>query len=39
MGTHPKTGKEAPIPPRKVMEFKPSGVLRRRLARPEKVIE
>jgi integration host factor subunit alpha len=32
MGRNPKTGKEAQIPPRKVMVFKPSNILRKRLA-------
>src|SRR6266436_6526913 len=37
MGRNPKTGKETPIPPRRVMVFKPSAVLRRRLARTDEV--
>ncbi len=31
MGRNPKTGKEAPIPPRRVVVFKPSGILKRRI--------
>jgi integration host factor subunit alpha len=34
MGRNPKTGKEVPIPPRRVMVFKPSATLRQRLAVP-----
>src|SRR5882757_3753838 len=33
MGRNPKTGEEMPIPPRRVLVFKPSAVLRQRLAR------
>jgi integration host factor subunit alpha len=32
MGRNPKTGKVAPIPPRRVMVFKPSAILKQRLA-------
>jgi len=39
MGRNPKTGRETPIPPRRVMVFKPSAVLRQRLARTDEVIE
>jgi len=39
MGRNPRTGKEVSIPPRKVMGFKPSTVLRQRLARIEEAIE
>src|SRR6266446_10765984 len=38
MGRNPKTGKEAPIAPRRVMVFKPSAILRQRLARADEVI-
>jgi|HubBroStandDraft_4_1064222.scaffolds.fasta_scaffold203028_1 integration host factor subunit alpha len=31
MGRNPKTGKEAPISPRRVMVFKPSAILRQRI--------
>ncbi len=31
MGRNPKTGVEVPISPRRVMVFKPSGTLKRRL--------
>src|SRR3954468_8034154 len=31
MGRNPKTGAEAPIPPRRVLVFKPSAVLKRRV--------
>ena len=34
VGRNPKTGKEMRIPPRRVMMFKPSAILRERLARP-----
>ena|SRR6266446_4521046 len=39
MARNPKTGKEVPILPRKVMVFKPSTVLRQRLARIDEAIE
>jgi integration host factor subunit alpha len=39
MGRNPKTGKETPIPPRRVMVFKPSAVLRQRLARTDEATE
>jgi integration host factor subunit alpha len=39
MGRNPKTGKVAPIPPRRVMVFKPSAILRERLGRADDVIE
>jgi len=39
MGRNPKTGKEVSILPRKVMVFKPSTVLRQRLARIDEAIE
>jgi integration host factor subunit alpha len=31
MGRNPKTGREVPISPRRVMVFKPSGILKRRI--------
>ena len=31
IGRNPKTGEEAPIPPRRVMVFKPSNVLKQRI--------
>jgi integration host factor subunit alpha len=31
VGRNPKTGKEAPIPPRRVVVFKPSAVLKQRI--------
>jgi integration host factor subunit alpha len=31
MGRNPKTGKEVPIPPRRVMAFKPSDLLKQRI--------
>jgi integration host factor subunit alpha len=34
MGRNPRTGEERPIPPRRVMVFKPSAVLKQRLANP-----
>ena len=37
MGRNPKTGKEAPIAPRRVMVFKPSAIFKRRLARADEV--
>jgi integration host factor subunit alpha len=39
MGRNPKTGKVVPITPRRVMVFKPSGILKQRLARADKAIE
>ena len=39
MGRNPKTGKEVSIAPRKVMVFKPSAIVRQRLARADEVIE
>lgn len=39
MGRNPKTGKEVPIAPRRVMVFKPSAIVRQRLARTDEVIE
>jgi integration host factor subunit alpha len=39
MGRNPKTGEEKLIPPRRVMVFKPSAVLRQRLARAGEEIE
>ena len=39
MGRNPKTGKETPIPPRRVIVFKPSAVLRQRLARTDEATE
>jgi integration host factor subunit alpha len=39
MGRNPKTGEEKPIPPRRVMLFKPSAVLRRRLAHIDEAID
>jgi integration host factor subunit alpha len=39
MGRNPKTGKEAPITPRKVMVFKPSAIFKQRLARVHETIE
>jgi integration host factor subunit alpha len=39
MGRNPKTGKEVPIAPRRVMVFKPSTIVRQRLARTDEVIE
>ena len=38
MGRNPKTGEETPIPPRRVLVFKPSAVLRQRLARTHEAI-
>jgi integration host factor subunit alpha len=38
-GRNPKTGKEVPIAPRRVMVFRPSAVLRQRLTRAEEVIQ
>jgi integration host factor subunit alpha len=31
MGRNPKTGKEVPIPPRRVMVFKPSDLLKQQI--------
>ena len=31
IGRNPKTGIEAPIPPRRIMAFKPSAILKRRI--------
>jgi integration host factor subunit alpha len=39
MGRNPKTGKMVPITPRRVMVFKPSGILKQRLASADEVIE
>jgi integration host factor subunit alpha len=39
VGRNPKTGKEVPIAPRRVMVFKPSAILRQRLARADGAIE
>jgi integration host factor subunit alpha len=39
MGRNPKTGKEVSIAPRRVMVFKPSAIVRQRLARADEVIE
>src|ERR1700730_5253358 len=39
MGRNPKTGKEVPITPRRVMVFKPSAILKQRLARADEVIQ
>jgi integration host factor subunit alpha len=39
MGRNPKTGKEVPITPRRVMVFKPSAILKQRLACANKAIE
>src|SRR5258705_1023701 len=39
MGRNPRTGEETLIPPRRRMAFKPSAVLRQRLARAGAVIE
>jgi integration host factor subunit alpha len=39
MGRNPKTGKVASIMPRRVMVFKPSGILKQRLALADEVIE
>jgi integration host factor subunit alpha len=38
-GRNPKTGKEVLIPSRKVMLFKPSAILKQRLARADQAIE
>ncbi len=39
MGRNPRTGEITPIPPRRVMVFKPSPILRQRLTRADEVIE
>jgi integration host factor subunit alpha len=39
MGRNPKTGKVVPIMPRRVMVFKPSGILKQRLALADDEIE
>jgi integration host factor subunit alpha len=39
MGRNPKTGKMVPITPRRVMVFKPSGILKQRLALADEEIE
>ena len=39
IGRNPKTGKETPIAPRRVMVFKPSAILRRRLAGSDSPME
>ena len=39
MGRNPKTGKVVPITPRRVMVFKPSGILKQRLALADEVIQ
>jgi integration host factor subunit alpha len=39
IGRNPKTGKEVSIAPRRVMVFKPSAILKQRLARADGVIE
>ena len=39
IGRNPKNGKETPIAPRRVMVFKPSAVLKQRLARADQTIE
>lgn len=39
IGRNPKTGKETPIAPRRVMVFKPSAILRRRLAGSDNAVE
>ena len=38
MGRNPKTGKEAQIPPRRVMVFKPSAILRQHLATADPIL-
>ena len=38
MGRNPRTGQETLIPPRRVMVFKPSAVLKQRLARAGEMI-
>ena len=39
MGRNPKTGEEAPISPRRVVVFKPSEVLKRRINAPRSHID
>jgi integration host factor subunit alpha len=39
VGRNPKTGQETPIAPRRVMVFKPSAVLKQRLAPADQIIE
>ena len=39
MGRNPKTGKEVPIAPRRVMVFKPSAIFRQRLVGADEAIE
>jgi integration host factor subunit alpha len=39
IGRNPKTGKQVPIAPRRVTVFKPSPLLKKRLARADEVIE
>jgi integration host factor subunit alpha len=39
LGRNPKTGKEVPITPRRVMVFKPSAVLKQRLGRADEATE
>jgi integration host factor subunit alpha len=38
MARNPKTGEAASIPPRKVMVFKPSPILRKRIAAPTRLL-
>jgi integration host factor subunit alpha len=38
-GRNPKTGKMVPITPRRVMVFKPSAILKQRLARADEAID
>jgi integration host factor subunit alpha len=35
IGRNPKTGKEVPISPRRVMVFKPSAILKQRINSPD----
>jgi integration host factor subunit alpha len=39
MGRNPKTGKEVPITPRRATVFKPSAILKQRLARGDEEVE
>jgi integration host factor subunit alpha len=39
MGRNPKTGKEVPIAPRRVMVFRPSAILRQRFTCADEVFE
>jgi integration host factor subunit alpha len=39
LGRNPKTGKEVPITPRRVMVFKPSAILKQRLGRADEATE